>query len=231
MNSDSSLVFPNQIDSDKTNFQSGSTVEYTTGTVQADQYGNLVLNGANSTDGEITVANDLEKQDGGTFTPSASITVSGDYTHTAGTVELGSTGFTVNGSNFQADGGTINGNININTTTLTSDGSSFGGTVTMAGSEPQSISGTTDPVFPGLIVNNANGITLNRAVSVSTTLTLTTGLVTTTTTNLLTLGSAGTATGDNDSYINGPLAIQSATGSTTFPIDLDIFFSSTKIKP
>jgi hypothetical protein len=87
-----------------------------------------------------------------------------------------------------------------------------------------SASQITDIEFPatfggsgGLIINDANGVTLNSARSCST-LTLTSGILTTTGTNLLTIlnpAAASVVGGSVTSFINGPLARTLSANITT----------------
>jgi hypothetical protein len=206
------------ISAGSTVFDDASTVEYQTRNIPVDSYGNLLINGATGTSGTGTiVVNGSLTKDGGNFTASNAITVSGTYTNTAGDASFSN--LTVTG-NTTLTSGIVSGTIALNGSTVTVNGGSFGGTVTLSGSAAQSIGGTAgSATFSGLTINNSNGVTLNIPATVNGTLTLTSGLVNTNSTNLLTLGGSGSLSGGSaDSYVNGPFAIVNATGSKTFPI-------------
>lgn len=197
----------NQYDPDRTAYASTSTVEYQAGTVQADSYGNLVVNGAtgSSASGTITVNGNFEKQSSSSFIASTDVSVVGTYTNQAGTATFNGNGLNMAGINFIVNGGSI------------------GGTVTFSGTSTQTISGSASPVsFANLVLNNASGLTLNTSVQVSNSLNLINGLLNTTS-NLLTLLGTASATGNSNSYVNGPLARTNATGSKDFPIGKSVF--------
>lgn len=191
-----------------TDFSNGSTVEYQAGTVQADSYGNLVVNGAtgSSTSGTITVNGNFEKQSSSDFTASTDVTVNGSYTNQSGNATFNGNGLTMLGTSFIVNSGSI------------------GGSVTFAGTSSQTISGSASPVsFSTLVVNNANGLTLNTPVQVSQALTLNNGLLNTSSTNLLTLVGTASATGNASSYVYGPLARTNTIGSKDFPIGKSVY--------
>ncbi len=109
-------------------------------------------------------------------------------------------------------------------TTGTAAAITFGsstGTVTLDGSSPQNISGSTSfpPVIRRLAMNNGtNGLTLNVPVTVNSTLTLTNGNITTSSVNLLTLATSVTVSGVSDaSFINGPVR-KVGNQAFTFPV-------------
>ncbi|MVN77056.1 T9SS type A sorting domain-containing protein [Hymenobacter sp. HMF4947] len=89
--------------------------------------------------------------------------------------------------------------------------------VLLAGTKVQTISG----VFilngaVGLAINNPTGVMLATPVQLGGALTLTSGTLTTTATNLLTLTAPATINGGSStSFINGPLARQTAAGALT----------------
>ncbi len=91
---------------------------------------------------------------------------------------------------------------------------SFGGTIALNGSASQTISGSS-VTFTNLTLNNSAGFTVSSATTVSGTLTLTDGIAENSS-NVITAATIGG--GSASSYISGPLAITSATGSKTFPI-------------
>ena len=197
----------NQYDPDRTAYATTSTVEYQAGTVQADTYGNLIVNGAtgSSTSGTIIVSGNFEKQGSSSFTASTDVSVAGTYTNQAGTATFNGNGLSMTGINFIVNGGSI------------------GGTVTFAGSSAQTISGSTSPAsFATLVLNNASGLTLNTPVQVSTALNLNNGLLNTAS-NLLTLLGTASATGNENSYIYGPLARTNTIGSKDFPIGKSVY--------
>ncbi len=196
----------NQYDPARTNNAGTSTVEYQAGTVQADEYQNLTVNGASgsSASGSIIVNGNFSKQSATGFTASSAVTVAGNYTNSAGNATY-SAGLTMNGTSFVVNAGSI------------------GGTVTFSGTAAQTIGGTASPaVFSTLILSNSNGLTLSTPVQITTGLTLTDGLLNTTS-NLLTLVGTAGATGNENSYVFGPLARTNATGSKDFPIGRGVY--------
>ncbi|WP_375417823.1 IPT/TIG domain-containing protein [uncultured Hymenobacter sp.] len=87
----------------------------------------------------------------------------------------------------------------------------------LAGTEPQTISGTItlDPTV-GLALNNSAGVLLATPLRLDGPLTLTSGALTTSAANLLTLGStASLPQSSSTSFINGPLARQTAAGAVS----------------
>jgi hypothetical protein len=108
-------------------------------------------------------------------------------------------------------------------TPLTNNGTltTTGSTIAYNGSSAQTVA--TDNVdYNNLTINNAAGVSLSAAETVSGTLTLTNGKITTTASNLLTLGSAATVSGGStSSFVDGPMAHTVASTSSTaknFPI-------------
>ncbi|HID40434.1 MAG TPA: T9SS type A sorting domain-containing protein, partial [Calditrichaeota bacterium] len=208
-------------DEGSTTINSGSTVEYQAGNVHADEYANLIINGASVSDGTgtISVNGNLTKNSSTAFSASHTIIVTGTYTNT-----LGDMSFTTSTSN-RIDGavtltaGTVSGILDLNSPTITINGGSFGGTVTLSHTAQQSIGGTGSPSFANLTINNSAGVVLNAATSVSGALTLTSGNITTTTTYLLTLGSSASVSGGSaSSFVNGPMAHTGTSGTKFFPI-------------
>lgn len=93
----------------------------------------------------------------------------------------------------------------------------------LAGTKPQTISGNFQlNSGVGLAINNPAGVTLATAVSVGGPLTLTNGTLTTNATSLLTLSATSSlAGGSATSYVNGPMARQTAAGALSnlvFPL-------------
>ncbi|MEZ5039079.1 MAG: T9SS type A sorting domain-containing protein [Saprospiraceae bacterium] len=116
-------------------------------------------------------------------------------------------------------GATVNGTLSRQgTATATGTSPTYGASATLAyaGTAAQT---TSDVEFngaggpPSLTINNANGVTLHAARSISGTLTLTAGNLITTSANLLTFTGSTLSGGSKDSYIDGPLA---KTGSDVF---------------
>ncbi len=208
-------------DSSRTGFLSGSFIEYLADTIEADIYGNLVINGADTCRGDLIVQNTLEKASVTAFSSSNDITVNGNYTNTAGNATYsGANGLTVNGSQFTVTAGIVTGIVNINAATTTVNGGSFAGYTTLSGTVAQTINGSATAAFDTLAMNNSGGLTLGTDVT-SDTLVLTSGIVTTSASNLMTLttGTTGSAT----SFINGPLAISGATGTNVFPVGKSVY--------
>jgi hypothetical protein len=129
-------------------------------------------------------------------------------------------------------GATVNGILSMEgTATTTGIVAVYGGSATLQykGSGSQ----TTGLEFPapfsgtgGVIINNGNGVTLNAAKTISSSLTLTNGIFTTTSTNLLSITNTANSAisgGSATTFINGPvkwtLPTSLASGSTyTFPV-------------
>jgi hypothetical protein len=107
---------------------------------------------------------------------------------------------------------------------LTVDGSlSLGtGLILFSGTgSTQAVGGTTSSLsFYKCEIDNSNGsVQLNKAVTVTNTLTLTAGLINTSSTNILTINNNVTLTGGSStSYINGPLVhvVTSSSGTNTY---------------
>lgn len=85
----------------------------------------------------------------------------------------------------------------------------------LVGTKPQTISGSISlAAGVGLVLNNPAGVVLVSPLSLNGNLTLVSGRLTTSSTNLLTLSNATNVIGgSNASFINGPLARQTAAGS------------------
>ncbi len=210
----------------RTNFMSGSEVQYGAGNIEQDNYSNLVIDGTSATDGDglITVGGDLTVS--AAFSVNDPITLNGlnsTYNHTGGDVDYTSD-LTVNGLQFNLTGGEIDGTVIINVPNITVNGGSFNITstnssVTFGGSSSQTISNAV--TFYDLTINKtANNLTLNGATNVAGTLILTNGLINSNN-GLLTIAS-GTSGNDN-SYVYGPLVIEDAIGSQTFPIGKSLY--------
>jgi CSLREA domain-containing protein len=141
-----------------------------------------------------------------------------NLTITAGTLNLGMTGpFNLKGNISVASGQTLNFN------------PASAATISLNGTSAQTISGggtITQSSLSTIAINNSNGVSLSRPLSLGGTLTLTSGNVTTTSTNLLTISNTAAnaiSSGSSLSYINGPLArilpASLALGSTySFPV-------------
>ena len=184
-----------------TTYPSGSTVQFNVGTVQADAYGNLVVNnsGSVSSSGTITVAGTFTKSGVGLYTASGAVSVTGTTTLSAGSIDP-SGGFTASG-NVVGNGGQF---------------SASSGTVTLNGSSQQTISGSTALTFNNLTLNNANGLSISTGPTVEGVLTMTAGLITTGSNNF-TIGTAGSISGaSSSSYVSGRLAKIYGGGSQAF---------------
>jgi hypothetical protein len=81
-------------------------------------------------------------------------------------------------------------------------------TTTFNGAAAQTVSGTTATTLNNMTMNNTSGgLTLNKPLTVSNTLTLTSGLVYTDAVNLLILNNGAISTGGSmSSYVSGPMA-------------------------
>lgn len=149
-----------------------------------------------------------------TYSASPSV-IQSDLVITAGVV-------TINTSNVE-----LRGNLLLNGGSLLFNQDAVSGglmTLNFAGATPQRIGGSTvGPLtFPNnatLALNNPAGLTLERPVIANGPVTLTQGLLTTTSTNRLTAGPGVTISASTNSFVQGPLALQSnGTGTLFFPI-------------
>jgi hypothetical protein len=161
-----------------TDFTAG-TVEYQTGNIYGDTYANLRINGATGTQNSndatpvstITVTGNLTKLGSIAFTSASSnpITVSGNYTNTAGDATYNG-GLTVAGNATITDGN-VGGTVTVSGGTLTMNGGSFnvsGGTLTLnSGSSNIIINGLVDsPIFNNLVFNIGTGsVTMSGSVT------------------------------------------------------------------
>jgi hypothetical protein len=93
------------------------------------------------------------------------------------------------------------------------------GTVSLTGTGNQILSGDTTLLIGKLVADKGSGtVTLNRAATIDSALTLTSGKIITTATNLLTLKSTCTLTGGNSlSYIEGPIR-KNGNSAFSFPV-------------
>lgn len=154
-------------------------------------------------------------------------TVNGTLTLTSGTFSNSSTLTLGTGATIIRTGGILNAaptfgsSVNV---TYNQNGSSIS-----TGNElPASTS-----VLNNLTINNSNGVSLSAAKSVNGVLTLTSGLLTTTASNLLTIETSGSVSGfSNSSFVNGPIAKNTAsTSSFTFPTGKGSLLRTISITP
>jgi hypothetical protein len=267
-----------------TAFLQNSTIVWQDGSggVQADDYRNLTVdnNSALGTQGtgSITVSGNMVKQGSGTFTPLSgnAITVSGNYTNTAGDADYSNASLTLNqysGRTFTLTSGTVSGNVTLSSQTIQLNfgtmsanltlngagtqtiigagttslagltvtngievnlggetrtvvgnvalnnlaGTITNGTLRMAGTSAQSIGGTSFvSTVANLQIDNSSGVTLNRPLGLTGTLTMTNGNLNTTATNILT--ATATSGGSASSFVNGPLSISGSSYPKTYPI-------------
>lgn len=185
-----------------TDYQTGSTVQYTTGTINGDTYSNLTINttGSLSSSTAVVVNSTFTKSGSGSYDATSSLDVNGGVVLNAGTVT-------------PTGGATITGNI-------TSNGGNFSsssGTVTLDGSSQQSISGATPLTFNNLTLNNSGGLSISQNDTVSGVFTFTSGIVTTGS-NALVIGTAGSIGGtvDNSHYVSGRVTKLYAAGVSSF---------------
>jgi len=169
---------------------SGSTVEYNSAggvaqTIYAvPTYGHLTLSQGSGSGGT-------------TKTPSAGLTVAGNFLINANATFTGST-FTHNMKGNWTNNGTF--------TQATS-------TVAFNGTSNQNVGGTSTNTFNNLTVNNAAGITLTADATANATTTLTAGIVTTNAFKLV-IATGGTVS-RTSGYVNGFLQKNVATGATS----------------
>ncbi|MGD9487685.1 MAG: FlgD immunoglobulin-like domain containing protein [Calditrichaceae bacterium] len=217
-------------DNTRTDFQAGSTVEYTTGNVHVDGYDNLTISGATSGttgSGTTTVGGNLAISATG-FTSANAFTVAGSFTQTAGAASFATQSLTLNG-NVDIQGGTFTPS-----TSTTFNGSDFqisgsgavatgSGHITFGGESSQTITDASSASlgFNSVTINKSgNDVTLNNPVSIYGSLTLTLGDIITDGTNIITFETAATASaGSNNSHINGPAKKKTASvAEFAFPI-------------
>jgi len=149
------------------------------GTAATQTFNNIVINKTAgqtlSVGGSTTTlnVNDLTETQGD-FTPPATLTIAGTFTHLAGTLTAG-TNINI-GGDWTRNGGTF---------------TQGGGTVTFNGSSAQSINGSAATTFNNLTLNNAAGLTnATTTTTVNSILTLTSGAYTLT--SALTIGNGAT---------------------------------------
>jgi hypothetical protein len=180
------------------NQYSGRTFTLTSGTVS----------------GNVTLSSQTIQLNGGTM--SANLTLNGSGTQTiSGTGTTSLAGLTVtNGIEVNLGGQTrtVTGNVALNNST----GTITNGTLRMAGASAQTISGSGSGTVSNLTIDNSNGVTLNRPITLTGTLTMTTGNLTTTNTNILT--TPATSGGSANSFVNGPLSISGDSYPKNYPI-------------
>jgi FlgD Ig-like domain len=185
-----------------TTFPSGSTVQFNTGTVQADTYHHLIISttGTLSSSGTVTVNGNFTKSGSGTYTASGALDIAGTTTLNAGIVDP-SVGATLAGD-ISGGGGSF---------------SSSSGTVTLDGSgSAQTISGTAIS-FNNLTLSNTSGLSLSQSPTVEGVFTFGVDALVTTGSNHLLIGQAGSISGASSArYVSGRLAREYPTGSTTF---------------
>jgi len=158
-----------------TDFTAG-TVKYQTGNIYGDTYANLEINGATGTQNSsdavstITVTGNLTKLGSTAFTSASSnpITVSGNYTNTAGDATYNG-GLTVAG-NATITAGNVGGTVTVSGGTLTINGGSFnvpGGTLTLNNGSSNTINGSVaSPIFNNLVFNIGTGsVTMSGSVT------------------------------------------------------------------
>jgi len=205
----------------RTDMRIDSNVEYQQGLIPIDIYSNLIINGATGTAGNgfISVGRNLTKQSSTAFAASDSISVGGNYTNTLGDATF-SAGLRVNGSTFTLTSGALDGTLTINSPTITVNGGSFSGSVFLAGSSTQTIGGSVTPSFSNLTISNANGITGNVNIDVTTDLNLANGVFATGSNTLVLGSSAGVTGGSATSYVDGNLAntYNTTSAAKVFPL-------------
>lgn len=191
-------------------FYSGSSAQTATSTEWLSNFQNL------------TITNSAGVSIGG-----LSRTVNGTLTLTLGTFSNGSTLTLGNGATIIRTGGTLNSaptfGSSVNVTY-----NQYGSSISTGNELPSSSS-----VLYNLTINNSNGVSLSASRSVNGVLTLTSGLLTTTSSNLLTIETSGSVTGfSNSSFINGPMAKNTAgTSSFTFPTGKGSLLRTISITP
>jgi len=112
----------------------------------------------------------------------------------------------------------ITGNIDINGTF---EFSTYSAPIFLTGGANQSISAASSQTWKNLTINKSAGaktITLNKSISISSTLTLTKGKIVSSSTNLLTINHGATVSGASDSsFVKGPVK-KVGNSAFTFPV-------------
>lgn len=154
-------------------------------------------------------------------------TINGTLTLTSGTFSNSSTLTLGTGATIMRTGGILN--------SVPTFGSSVNVTYNQNGSSISTGNElpTSTSVLNNLTINNSNGVTLSAPRSVNGVLTLTSGLLTTTASNLLTIETSGSVSGfSNSSFVNGPIAKNTAsTSSFTFPTGKGSLLRTISITP
>ncbi|WP_157781142.1 T9SS type A sorting domain-containing protein [Hymenobacter sedentarius] len=137
-----------------------------------------------------------------TATISFPVTFTGNLIVAKGTIAINATG-----------GVNIKGNVLVNGTSTLTFGPASATVVQFNGTTAQTIGGTAGAAaltlgdFAQVTIDNPAGVVLQRPITLKNQLTLANGKVTTDATNLLTLSSTALLSGGNDnSFVNGPLA-------------------------
>jgi hypothetical protein len=174
--------------------------------------GTTFLLSGGTVSGTVTLAASTIQLNGGTM--SANLTLNGSSTQTiSGTTSLA--GLTVTNTaevNLNGQTRTVTGNVVLNNLT----GTITNGTLRMAGTSAQTISGSGSGTVSNLTIDNSNGVTLNRPLELTGTLTMTNGNLNTTATNILT--ATATSGGSANSFVNGPLSISGNSYPKNYPI-------------
>ncbi|HEY6161039.1 MAG TPA: hypothetical protein VI112_07445, partial [Bacteroidia bacterium] len=112
----------------------------------------------------------------------------------------------------------VQGNLTVNGTVNYSAGTGSR-KIIFSGSNAQGVNGTgTLNIYDLTINKSANGLTLNRAITVDNALTFTSGILYSTLTNLPTINSNGSVTGaSNSSFVDGPIRY-AGNSAFTFPV-------------
>lgn len=181
----------------KTSIGTLSTVEYRSGTVYADAYGNLIINttATLSSTGNTTVAGDYTKQNSGSHTmSSANMNVTGTSTISGGVLAVSGTGSltlgTVSNSGTIDLGGSASNSLGL-----------YSGAGTITGGGAGSITFSSNVNFGGNATFGSQTLTFQNDVTV--------------TGGLLTLSSNSIFSGGGDFEINGG-SVVSSSGSITF---------------
>jgi Secretion system C-terminal sorting domain len=211
-----------------TNDGTGVRHQLTISTGTANVSGNISTNASGSSATVSFSGAGLLQVGGSLFTTGGTVTVG------TGTIEYDAAGaqtiksltynnLKLSGSGAKTLAGTVNGTLTVAGSATTAGTISYGanGILKYNGSGAQT---TTNVEFPAamsgdVVIDNAAGVTLNAAKTLSGSLTLTNGVLTSTTTNLLRFadGFATVSGGSATSYVDGPVR-KTGNDAFTFPV-------------
>ena len=209
----------------------------TTGILNAaNNHNTIEYNGGSQTlvfpNGSTTGYHNLILSGSGTKTmPSSALSIYGDFTISGTTTVTAASQINLTGELTIADGATFNtGNFNHYIADDFDNNGIFnaapGFTITLNGTIPQSIYGSSSTSFDNLTINNSNGVSLLTNTNVNNVLSLTMGSLNVGTS---TLGINGTISSPSDSIIVSPLSSLSFGGTSALTLNSNLFTTTPSI--